>query len=76
MNTFVRALYVLVVEAILAPFQVLALIGIYIYYIARCMIEFEDNFLEAVKFANSLWVGAKDGLKIVGNYVKTGKITY
>lgn len=76
MKTFGRALYVLVVEAILAPFQVLALIGFYIYYIARCMIEFEDNFLEAVKFANNLWVGAKDGVKILTNYVKTGTITY
>ena len=76
MNTFGRALYVLVVEAVLAPLQILALIGFYIYYIVGYMKEFDADFVEAVTFANNLWVGAKDGVKILTNYVKTGEITY
>jgi hypothetical protein len=76
MNTFLRALYVFVVELILAPFQLVALIGLYIYGIVGYMVEFEDDFVEAVKFANNLWVGAKDGVYLIVNYVKTGEVTF
>ena len=76
MNTFLRALYVLVVELILAPFQLVALIGYYIYYLVGYAVTHENNFIEAVKFANNLWVGAMEGVGLIVNYVKTGEVRY
>ena len=76
MNTFGRALYLLAVEAILLPFQLLALLGLYIYMVVVGMIDYELAFGEAVKVTiMSIGVGAMNGGKIVMNYVKTGEVS-
>ena len=76
MNTFGRALYLLVVEAVLLPFQLLALVGLYIYMVVVGMNEYEYTFGKAVKITTmSMGVGAINGGKIVMNYVKTGRIS-
>ena len=76
MNTFGRALYLLAVEVVLLPFQLLALVGLYIYMIVVGMNEYELAFGEAVKLTTvGMGVGAVNGGKIVMNYVKTGEIS-
>ena len=76
MNTFGRALYLLVVEAVLLPFQLLALVGLYIYMIVVGMNDYELTFGKAVKVTTmSMGVGAANGGKIIMNYVKTGEIS-
>lgn len=76
MNTFVRALYLLVVEAVLLPFQLLALVGIYIYLVMVTMSDYEVTFGKAVKLAGTgFGKGAANAVKIMMNYVKTGEVS-
>lgn len=75
MNTFLRALYVLAVEVVLLPLQLITLSVLYIYYIVGFMNDGYD-FAEAVGIANSLWSGAVEGAKILSKYVKTGEVTF
>ena len=76
MNTFGRALYLLAVEVVLLPFQLLALVGLYIYMVVTGMKDYELTFGEAVKVTTmSMGVGAVNGSKIVMNYVKTGEVS-
>ena len=74
MNTFGRALYLLAVEMVLLPFQLLALVGLYIHLIVVAMNDYELAFGEAVKqVTKGMKMGAVNGGKIVMNYVKTGE---
>ena len=75
MNTFLRALYLLVVEAVLLPLQLIALVVLYIYYIVDNLNDGYD-FVESIRIANYLWLGAWYGVKILGNFVKTGELTF
>lgn len=76
MNTFGRALYLIAVEMILLPFQLLALVALYIYLIVKGMNELKLTLGEAVKITTmSMAVGAANGGKIVMNYVKTGEVS-
>jgi hypothetical protein len=76
MNTFGRALYLLAVEVVLLPFQLLALVALYIYMIVKGMKDYELALGEAVKITTmSMGVGAVNGGKIVMNYVKTGEVS-
>ena len=76
MNTFGRALYLLAVEVVLLPFQLLALVGLYIYMVVVGMKDYELAFGEAVKVTTmSMGVGAVNGGKVVMNYVKTGEVS-
>lgn len=77
MNTFVRALYMLVVETVLLPFQLLALVGVYIYLVMVIMSDYELTFGKAVKLAGTgFGEGAANVVKIIMNYVKTGETTF
>lgn len=75
MKAFLRALYLLVVEAVLLPLQLIALPILYIYFVVANMRDGYD-FAEAVDIANSIWIGALEGIKILGNFVKTGEVTF
>ena len=76
MNTFGRALYLLAVEVVLLPFQLLALVGLYIYMVVVGISEYELTFGEAVKLTTvGMGMGAANGGKIIMNYVKTGEVS-
>ena len=76
MNTFGRALYLLAVEVVLLPFQLLALVGLYIYMVVVGISEYELTFEEAVKLTTvGMGMGAANGGKIIMNYVKTGEVS-
>lgn len=76
MNTFGRALYLLAVEVVLLPFQLLALVGLYIHLIAVAMNDYELTFGDAVKqVTKGMKMGAVNGGKVVMNYVKTGEVS-
>ena len=76
MNTFGRALYLLVVEAVLLPFQLVALVVLYIYMLVKGMNELNIPFGEVAKLAAmSMAMGAVNGGKIIMNYVKTGEVS-
>lgn len=76
MNTFGRALYLLVVEAVLLPFQLVALVALYIYMLVKGMKDLNLPFGGVAKLAAmSMMVGAANGGKIIMNYVKTGEVS-
>lgn len=76
MNTFGRALYLLAVEVILLPFQMLALVGLYIYLIVVGVKEYKLALGEAIEITNTgFGAGAAHGGKIIMNYVKTGEVS-
>lgn len=77
MNTFVRALYLLVVELVLAPFQLVALMGLYVYLLVKGMRELNATFVEVVKLTNTgMVLGAKESANIMVKYVKTGETAF
>lgn len=73
MNKFWRAFYVLLIEVLLAPVQLLALIGMSIYYFVDGLID-GYSVTDALEFVGCVWIGAWFGIKILIHYCSTGEL--